>query len=155
MAVRSALSAGPPFTHRKIPGTHLSEAQSTPWLEELSQLKIQWTRDLPACSVVPKLVQTTLPRAPIESGSNSWKCMTWFTNWNIFDNRLRNIFRLDVQICVDDTHHMNGMNVNLQGANETRRKITAFEKKPRMGNCNCDQAMTHFPTLRTQGPICA
>jgi hypothetical protein len=75
MAVRlSALRASrPPFTPRKIPGTHFFQKLSRPQghsgagkirsIAKSSDLIENRTRDLPACSIVSQ--PTTLPRAPL------------------------------------------------------------------------------------------
>jgi hypothetical protein len=77
MAVRlSALRAGrPPFTPKKIPGTHFcqrlsrsqghSAAGKIRSIEKSNNLIGTRTRDLPARSIVPQ--PTTLPHAPIVS----------------------------------------------------------------------------------------
>jgi hypothetical protein len=66
-----SLTHRPPFTPRKIPGTHFSQRMSRPQdhsaagrirsTEKSSELIGNRTRDLPACSIVPQ--PTTLPRA--------------------------------------------------------------------------------------------
>jgi hypothetical protein len=66
--------SSPPFTLRKIPGTHFCERLSQPQdhsaagrirsIEMYNNLIGTRTRDIPACSIVPQL--TTLSRVPIE-----------------------------------------------------------------------------------------
>jgi hypothetical protein len=68
----------PPFTPRKIPGTHfcyrLSQGHSGAGRirssEKSSDHTGNRTRDLPACSIVPQ--PTTLPRAPTVPLSSAW-----------------------------------------------------------------------------------
>jgi hypothetical protein len=64
----------PPFSPRKIPGTHFCQRLSRPQghsaagrirpIEKSSDLIENRTRDIPACCVVPQ--PTTLPRAPVK-----------------------------------------------------------------------------------------
>jgi hypothetical protein len=68
----------PPFTPRKIPGTHFcyrlrrpqghSAAGRIRSTEKSNNLIAIRTRDLPACSIVPQ--PTTLPRAPTPLGTH-------------------------------------------------------------------------------------
>jgi hypothetical protein len=66
-----SLARRPPFTPRKIPGTHFCYRQSRPQghiaagrIRSVEKIHLIWTRnrDFPACSTVPQPI--TLPRAP-------------------------------------------------------------------------------------------
>jgi hypothetical protein len=63
-----SLTRRPPFTHRKIPGTHFCYRLCRPqghsvagWIRSIEKIHLIGTRtsDLPACSIVPQ--PTTLP----------------------------------------------------------------------------------------------